>query len=212
MSENIDNDILFEKTAKLTTLFESENVKDISSYLEENITGKDILNIRFTSSQKSILIKLVLLESNQFPFIFDIIKKKLSKDELVSLINLPDDNSNTPLLYATFKGSYEKVNILIEHGAKVEMRNFMGLSVMHMAAQGDKPNMLIYFKDKFGFSILDRDFPGNTPLHWACHMAAENSINFLLSWMNDINILDRKGQTPLHLGIYHLRPKIIRKK
>ena len=181
MSENIDNDILFEKTAKLTTLFESENVKDISSYLEENITGKDILNIRFTSSQKSILIKLVLLESNQFPFIFDIIKKKLSKDELVSLINLPDDNSNTPLLYATFKGSYEKVNILIEHGAKVEMRNFMGLSVMHMAAQGDKPNMLIYFKDKFGFSILDRDFPGNTPLHWACHMAAENSINFLLS-------------------------------
>ena len=211
MSENIDNDILFEKTAKLTTLFESENVKDISSYLEENITGKDILNIRFTSSQKSILIKLVLLESNQFPFIFDIIKKKLSKDELVSLINLPDDNSNTPLLYATFKGSYEKVNILIEHGAKVEMRNFMGLSVMHMAAQGDKPNMLIYFKDKFGFSILDRDFPGNTPLHWACHMAAENSINFLLSWMNDINILDRKGQTPLHLGIYHLRPKIIKK-
>ena len=91
------------------------------------------------------------------------------------------------------------------------MRNFMGLSVMHMAAQGDKPNMLIYFKDEFGFSINDRDFPGNTPLHWACHMAAENSINFLLSWMSDINILDRKGQTPLHLGIYHLKPKIIKK-
>ena len=87
----------------------------------------------------------------------------------------------------------------------------MGLSVMHMAAQGDKPNMLIYFKDKFGFNILDRDFPGNTPLHWACHMAQENSINFLLAWMNDINVLDRKGQTPLHLGIYKLRPKIIKK-
>ena len=38
------------------------------------------------------------------------------------------------------------------------------------------------------FSVNDRDFPGNTPLHWACHMAAENSINFLLSWINDINI------------------------
>ena len=212
MSETIDKeDPLIEKTSKLNILLETENIEEISSFLENDLTGKDLLNIRFTSSSKSILIKLVLLESNQFPNLFDIVKKKLSKEELTSLINLPDDNSNTPLLYATFKGNYEKVNLLIENGAKVEMRNFMGLSVMHMAAQGDKPNMLIYFKDKFGFSIIDRDFPGNTPLHWACHMAAENSINFLLSWMSDINILDRKGQTPLHLGIYRLRAKIIKK-
>ena len=106
---------------------------------------------------------------------------KLSKEELVSFINLPDDNSNTPLLYATFKGSIEKVDILIKHGAKVEMRNFMGLSVMHMAAQGDKPNMLIYFKEKYGFSIIDRDFPGNTPLHWACFSGAYDSVKFLIS-------------------------------
>ena len=209
--DNVDKDPLFDKIIELTNLFDSENTQEIQYFLENNLTGKEILNIRFTSSQKSLLIKLVLLESNQFPTLFDIIKTKLSKEELVSFINLPDDNSNTPLLYATFKGSIEKVDILIKHGAKVEMRNFMGLSVMHMAAQGDKPNMLIYFKEKYGFSIIDRDFPGNTPLHWACHMATENSINFLLSWMNDINILDRKGQTPLHLGIYHLRPKIIKK-
>lgn len=211
MSETIEKDPLFDKTIILTNLFETETVEEIKEFLSNNLTGNDILNIRFTSSQKSLLIKLVLLESNQFPVLFDIIKNKLTKEELTSLINLPDDNSNTPLLYATFKGSYEKVEILITNGAKVEMRNFMGLSVMHMAAQGDKPNLLIYFKEKYNFSIIDRDFPGNTPLHWACHMAAENSINFLLSWMNDINILDRKGQTPLHLGIYHLRPKIIKK-
>ena len=213
MSENqkkIEEDPLLEKTTTLTLLLDNENIEEITSYLKEELTDKDIMAIRFTSSQKSILIKLVLLDSDEFLNLFDIIKKKLTKEELTTLINLPDDNSNTPLLYATFKGSYEKVNTLIKHGAKVEMRNFMGLSVMHMAAQGDKPNMLIYFKDEFGFSINDRDFPGNTPLHWACHMAAENSINFLLSWMSDINILDRKGQTPLHLGIYHLKPKIIK--
>ena len=55
----------------------------------------------------------------------------------------------------------------------------MGLSVMHMAAESDKLNMLIYFKEKYGFSVNDRDYPGNTPLHWACYMAAENSINLL---------------------------------
>ena len=206
-----NNDLLFDKVSQLSLLFETESVDKIKNFLEENLTGSEILNIRFTSSQKTLLIKLVLLESNQFPILFDIIKKKLTNEELISLVNLPDDNSNTPLLYAAFKGDYEKADILIKHGAKVEMRNFMGLSVMHMAAQGDKPNMLIFFKEKYNFSVLDRDFPGNTPLHWACHMAQENSINFLLTWMNDVNVLDRKGQTPLHLGIYKLRPKMIKK-
>ena len=211
MAESQEQNNLFQKTSKLSTFFENENIEKIQSYIKNDLSEDDILNMRFTSSKKTLLIKLVLLECNQFTPLFDLIKEKLNPNDLKSYINVPDEDSNTPLLYATFKGSYEKVDCLIKNGAKIEMRNFMGLSVMHMAAEGDKPNMLIYFKEKYGFSVNDSDYPGNTPLHWACHMAAENSINFLLSWMNDINILDRKGQTPLHLGIYYLRPKIIKK-
>ena len=211
MSQTTEQDSIFQKTSTLSTYFENENVEKIQSYIKNNLTEKDILNMRFTSSKKTLLIKLVLLECNQFTSLFDLIKEKLSENDLRAYVNKPDEDSNTPLLYATFKGSYDKVECLIKNGAKVEMRNFMGLSVMHMAAEGDKPNMLIYFKNKYGFSVNDRDYPGNTPLHWACHMAAENSINFLLSWIDDINILDRKGQTPLHLGIYYLRPKLIKK-
>ena len=199
------------KIAILSGYFENENVEKIQTYIKNDLTEFDILNMRFTCTKKTLLIKLVLLECNQFTTLFDLIKEKISEIDLKSYVNMPDEDSNTPLLYATFKGNYEKVDCLIKNGAKVEMRNFMGLSVMHMAAEGDKPNMLIYFKEKYGFSVNDRDYPGNTPLHWACHMAAENSINFLLSWINDINILDRKGQTPLHLGIYYLRPKLIKK-
>ena len=211
MAQTKEQDLIFQKTSTLSTYFENENVEKIQSYIKNDLTDKDILNMRFTSSKKTLLIKLVLLECSQFTPLFELIKEKISENDLKSYVNMPDEDSNTPLLYATFKGNYEKVDCLIKNGAKVEMRNFMGLSVMHMAAEGDKPNMLIYFKEKYGFSVNDRDFPGNTPLHWACHMAAENSINFLLSWINDINILDRKGQTPLHLGIYYLRPKLIKK-
>ena len=211
MEQNQEPDTLFQKTSIISTYFENENVEKIQSYIKNDLTESDILNMRFTSSKKTLLIKLVLLECNYFTSLFDLIKEKVNPNDLKSYVNIPDEDSNTPLLYATFKGNYEKVECLIKNGAKVEMRNFMGLSVMHMAAEGDKPNMLIYFKDKYGFSVNDRDYPGNTPLHWACHMAAENSINFLLSWVNDINILDRKGQTPLHLGIYYLRPKLIKK-
>ena len=210
MEKNKGKDSLFQKTSVLSTYFENENVEKIYNYIKNDLTGRDILNMKFISS-KTLLIKLVLLECSQFTNLFDLIKEKIGENDLKSYINMPDQDSNTPLLYATFKGNYEKVECLIRNGAKVEMRNFMGLSVMHMAAEGDKPNMLIYFKEKYGFSVNDRDYPGNTPLHWACHMAAENSINFLLSWIDDVNILDRKGQTPLHLGIYHLRPKLIKK-
>ena len=204
-------DSLFQKTSTLSTYFENENVEKIQSFIQNELNEKEILNMRFTSTKKTLLIKLVLLESNQFTTLFNLIKEKLNENDLKSYVNVTDEDSNSPLLYASFKGSYEKVDCLIKNGAKIEMRNFMGLSVMHMAAEGDKPNMLIYFKEKYGFSVNDRDYPGNTPLHWACHMSAENSINFLLSWINDINILDRKGQTPLHLGIYYLRPKLIKK-
>ena len=48
--------------------------------LKEELTDKDIMAIRFTSSQKSILIKLVLLDSDEFLNLFDIIKKKLTKE------------------------------------------------------------------------------------------------------------------------------------
>jgi len=204
MEKKDEQDSLFQKTSTLSTYFENENVEKIQSFIKNELNENEILNMRFTSSKKTLLIKLVLLECNQFTAIFDLIKEKLNENELKSYVNVTDEDSNSPLLYAAFKGSYEKVECLIKNGAKVEMRNFMGLSVMHMAAEGDKPNMLIYFKEKYGFSVNDRDYPGNTPLHWACHMSAENSINFLLSWINDINILDRKGQTPLHLGIYYL--------
>ena len=186
MEKKDEQDSLFQKTSTLSTYFENENVEKIQSFIKNELNEKEILNMRFTSSKKTLLIKLVLLECNQFTAIFDLIKEKLNENELKSYVNVTDEDSNSPLLYAAFKGSYEKVECLIKNGAKVEMRNFMGLSVMHMAAEGDKPNMLIYFKEKYGFSVNDRDYPGNTPLHWACHMSAENSINFLLSWINDI--------------------------
>ena len=99
----------------------------------------------------------------------------------------------------------------MDNGADYKMRNYMGLSVMHMSSQGDKPSLLILFKDKYNFNVLDRDFNGNTPLHWAVNSTAENSINFLISWMNDVNQVDNKGQTVLHIAIHTLRPKLIKK-
>lgn len=148
---------------------------------------------------------------SQFFDIFNCIKQKLTPEQLSELINTQDEEGNSVLHYASFKGNFDILLELIANGADIDMRNYMGLSVMHMAAQGDRPNILIYFKDKYKKDIIDCDYNGNTPLHWACHTTAENSINFLLSWMTDVNIRDKKGQTPLHISIHTFRPKIIKK-
>ena len=143
--------------------------------------------------------------------VFNCIKQKLSTDELPQFINCQDEEGNSVLHYAAFKGNYDIVVELIENGANIYMRNFMGLSVMHMSAQGDRPNLLVYFKEKFNMDITDCDYAGNTPLHWACYTTAENALNFLLCWMTNVNVQDKKGQTPLHISIHTFRPKIIKK-
>ena len=146
-----------------------------------------------------------------FITVYDCIRSKLSSEMLSQYINVQDEEGNTVLLYASFKGNIDVITTLISSGANVQIRNNMGLSVMHMAAQGDRPHLLIYFKDKYNLNICDKDYNGNTPLHWACHTTAENAINFLLYWMPNINIQDKKGQTPLHIAIHTSCSKIIKK-
>lgn len=50
-------------------------------------------------------------------------------------------------------------------------------------------------------NLNEIDNKGSTPLHWACYIGSENSVNFLCSWNIDVNIADKEGQlTPLHLA------------
>ena len=80
-----------------------------------------------------------------------------------------------------------------------------------MAAQGNNPNIIIFFKEKYNFTINKKDNNGNTPLHWACYSNAENSINFLLSFISDVNVKNNNGQTPLHICVLTENMRNIRK-
>lgn len=156
--------------------------------------------------------KLVIMEMpGLFGKVFKTVETKLNQQQLSQLINIQDEEGNTAIHYVAFKGNLDVLVTLMEKGGDIFLRNNSGLSVMHMAAQGDKANLLIYFKDKFDMNILDRDNSGNTPLHWACYTSAENSLNFLISWMDDINVVDKQGQTPLHIAIHTFSPIILKK-
>ena len=197
---------------EISRYIENNKTEDLTDLIKSKLTKSDIINMKFGHNQESILHRLVIMDiQTLFTNTFESIKIKFETNELTQFINYQDQQGNTALLYASFKGNYDIIKILLDNGADYKIRNNMGLSVMHMAAQGDKPSILIYFKDKYKFDILDRDYNGNTPLHWAVNSTAENSINFLISWMDDINQVDKKGQSALHIAIHTLRPKLIKK-
>ena len=140
-----------------------------------------------------------------------ILLKKFTKPRLKSYINKTDKFGNTALLYAAYRGNILIVRSLIDCGADVNIVSKTGLNVLHMAAQGNNPNIIIYFKFKYNISVFSIDNNGNTPLHWACYNSSEEAINFLLSYMTDINIKNNSGKTPLHIAVFTEKPSLIKK-
>lgn len=82
----------------------------------------------------------------------------------------------------------------------MHVKNNFGINVMHVAAQGDQPISLFYFKER-GVDIQSKDNRLSTPLHWACYSKSEIALCYLLAWVEDIEHHDIEGFTPLHLAV-----------
>ena len=65
---------------------------------------------------------------------------------------------------------------------------------MHIAAQGDQPVSLYYFKEK-NVSLTERDKRGSTALHWACFQTSEVALIYLLGWLTQeqLDLKDLEG-------------------
>jgi ankyrin repeat protein len=66
------------------------------------------------------------------------------------------DDGFTALHYASFHGNLSMMKILISYGANIEAVNRMGINMLHVAAQGDQPISLAFFRKK-GLSINSTD-------------------------------------------------------
>ena len=201
-----------EKKDLILRFIENGRKEDLKHFISTKLSNENILELSMGHSKDTIIHKLIMLDyESLFNEILSCLKEKLTEEEMDKLLNFPNENGDTPLLYAVSKGNFKIVKNLILEGANIKIRNNKGLSVMHMAAMGNKPSLLIYFKEKYKMDILDNDNGLNTPLHWACTTNSEDSINFLLSWIDDINIKNKKGENILLFSIYLINPHLIQK-
>lgn len=102
--------------------------------------------------------------------------------------------------FATFHGNMDLIRFLIKFGANIYATNKQNINMLHVAAQGDQPAALTYFKE-IGLDINSKDKRKSTPLHWAAFAGAELALSYILAWDADINDRDSKGLTPLHLAV-----------
>ena len=94
----------------------------------------------------------------------------------------------------------DAVETLVAHGCDPWAINSFGLSMLHVAAQGDSANCLYYFK-KLGLDLNLKDLRGSTPLHWACYSHSEIALSYILAWNPQLDTKDENGFTALHLAV-----------
>lgn len=149
----------------------------------------------------TIITKLAYADLDIIFEFIEIAKENLNEKQLKAYINKKASNGFTALHYSAFRGKVKLCEKLIENFADLNVVNNNGLNLIHMAAQGDQPETLVLFKDKYKIDPAITDNVFSTPIHWASYMGSDIALDYLASWGLDINNKDKDGFTPLHLAV-----------
>lgn len=182
--------------------FLSNNNKYIWKYISKEDNDETVIHLS--------------IKTNEIPIISLILqycRANLNEEEFKSLINKTNLKGVVALHYASFQGNVDIIKYLINYGADVKASTLRDLNVIHYAAQGNKPNSLVYFylfhKNEIELEKIDKG--GSTPLHWASYSSSTEIAMYLLNYGANINKKDKNGNTPLHLAVIKNSYKMVQK-
>ena len=104
----------------------------------------------------------------------------------------------TPLQWAARKGLVEIMDLLIQHGADPLRVDSQDFSCLHSVTHSSDYLALLYILCQPDIAVDARDNMGLTPLHWAAQQGDDVSVEVLLKFGANPNIVDRCGLTALH--------------
>ena len=126
---------------------------------------------------------------------------KKPSEEFLLYINQKNGKGYNALLYSAFRGNLEIFNKLMENGANISTTNSSGLNALHLAAQGNFPNIIVFLIEKYGFDINSKDNKGNTALHWAVYSNSRQTVDYLIYYNIDISLRDNDDDTALQIAM-----------
>ena len=106
---------------------------------------------------------------------------------------------NTLLMLTSRDGRVEMVELLLEAGANIKMRNHRGKTAFMFAVEGGS-TIIVNRLLEAGADVHARDNYGNTSLMWAAKGGQLNVIDILLKEGADINTRNNEGSTALGLA------------
>ncbi|GMF91910.1 unnamed protein product [Aspergillus oryzae] len=111
-----------------------------------------------------------------------------------------DIDGRTPLSWAAQFGDNCLVNVLLDHGANLELQDNTGMSPLSWAVKNDQMSVISSLL-KRGSNPNSSDIEGRTSLFWAVLNRQEEAILLLLEQGANPNCKDESSQTPLSLAV-----------
>ena len=104
----------------------------------------------------------------------------------------------TPLQWAARKGTVDVIDLLVQHGANPRLVDPQDFSCLHSVTHSSDHWALLYMLCQPDIVVDERDNMGLTPLHWAALQGNNVSVEVLLKFGANPNLVDHNGLTALH--------------
>jgi ankyrin repeat protein len=123
------------------------------------------------------------------------------------------------LLKACFTGDIDRVKILLQNGADINVQNISGRAALHCACLYGHIK-IVELLLSYGADVNIKDNSNSTPLHYACMQEFEEIVELLLvpykyetystnSTNADVNIKDNEGNSPLYIACMNYNKEIV---
>jgi ankyrin repeat protein len=104
-------------------------------------------------------------------------------------------------LHEAAQRNLDSVELLVEHGADVEARDFKENTPLHLAAWKGKTDVVKFLLGQWPEGMRERDYFLNTPLHLAAFRGSIETVAVLVEgWPEAIREKNQAGDTPLCLA------------
>ena len=113
---------------------------------------------------------------------------------------------STPLHLASYCGGFKVAQLLLDHGADINVRNKNGRTPLHGAVDELYDDAEDWFFDaiqfllKHGADVVAQDHDHMTPLHVASGYSGARVVRLLLEHSANVDALDNQSATPLHFA------------
>jgi len=136
----------------------------------------------------------VLLKKQKYPQFKNLLEKN------TDFLEAKDKDENYPLHIACLLDQPDAVQLLVKKGADVKSKNAKGQTPLHCAAEKSLGSIPHLIEAKADLEAKDKD-TGARPIHTAAAANSGKACTLLLEAGANINSVDEKGNTPLHIAI-----------